>query len=187
MPSTEVFISTDIEANGPIPGAYSMLSFASAAYLPNKTLVATFSANLETLPGAIADAKTMDWWKTQPEAWNACRQNLQTPEVAMKQYLAWLKALPGKPVFLAYPVTFDFMFVYWYLMRFTGESPFSHSGIDIKTYAMAMLKKPYRESAKKHMPTHWFDPDLPHTHIALDDALEHGTLFCNMLKENTDR
>ena len=30
----------------------------------------------------------------------------------------------------------------------------------------------------------WFD-DLPHTHVVLDDAIEQGALFCNMLRENT--
>jgi hypothetical protein len=33
------------------------------------------------------------------------------------------------------------------------------------------------------MPPQWFD-DLPHTHVALDDAIEQGALFCNMLKAN---
>jgi len=28
---------------------------------------------------------------------------------------------------------------------------------------------------------------LPHTHVALDDAIEQGAMFCNMLKENLDR
>ena len=180
---SEIYVSTDIETDGPIPGPYSMLSFASAAYLADKTLVSTFAANLETLPGASGDPKTMAWWQTQPEAWAACRDDLQPPEVVMKAYLAWLKVLPGKPVFVAYPAAFDFMFVYWYLIRFTGESPFSHSALDIKTYAMAMLKKPYRESVKRNMPRYWFDK-LPHTHLALDDAIEQGALFCNMLAEH---
>jgi hypothetical protein len=73
------------------------------------------------------------------------------------------------------------MFVYWYLMRFTGESPFSHSALDIKTFAMAMLKTKYRDATKRNMPKSWFD-QLPHTHIALDDAIEQGALFCNMLR-----
>ncbi len=30
------------------------------------------------------------------------------------------------------------------------------------------------------MPAAWFDP-APHTHVALDDAIEQGRLFCNML------
>src|SRR5437763_1963420 len=179
---TEIYVSTDVEADGPIPGPHSMLSFGSAAYQPDKTLLATFSANLETLPGARGDPKTMAWWQTKPDAWNACRQNLEAPETAMKRYAAWLKGLPAKPVFVGYPAAYDFMFVYWYLIRFTGESPFSHSALDIKTYAMALLGTEYRGSTKRHMPREWFD-DLPHTHEALDDAVEQGALFCNMLAD----
>jgi hypothetical protein len=52
----------------------------------------------------------------------------------------------------------------------------------MKTLAMALLKVGYRDSTKRQMPRHWFD-DLPHTHLALDDAIEQGALFCNMLKE----
>ncbi|CAN5238712.1 hypothetical protein BH10PSE19_BH10PSE19_22200 [soil metagenome] len=181
----EIYVSTDIEADGHVPGLNSMLSFASAAYLADKTLLGTFTANLETLPEATSCPKTMEWWQTQPQAWALSRQNLQKPQQAMQDYVAWLKSLPGRPIFVGYPVAFDFMFIYWYLMRFVGESPFSFSALDIKTYAMAMLKQEYRKSVKANMPTQWFDKDLPHTHCALDDALEQGALFCNMLAENT--
>ena len=75
----------------------------------------------------------------------------------MRRYVLWLKALPGKPVFVGYPAGFDFLFVYWYLIRFAGESPFSFSALDIKTYAMAVLKKDYRKRNKRGMPKHWFD------------------------------
>jgi len=179
---SEIYVSTDIEADGPIPGQNSMLSFGSAAYLEDKTLVSTFGANLETLQDANPDPKTMEWWKKQPEAWKACRQNLESPQKAMCNYLTWLKKLPGTPVFVGYPVSYDFMFVYWYLIRFTGESPFSHSALDIKTLAFAVLKEGYRKSTKKNMPKRWFD-NKPHTHTALDDAIEQGALFCNILKE----
>ena len=70
---TEIYISTDVESDGPIPGPHSMLSFGSAAYTADKKLVSTFSANLHTLPGAEADPKTAAWWQTQPAAWAACR------------------------------------------------------------------------------------------------------------------
>ena len=179
----EIYVSTDIETDGPVPGAHSMLSFASAAYWPDKTLVATFSANLETLPGATGHPQTMAWWETQPVAWAACRQDLQTPEKAMKDYAAWLKTLPGRPVFVGYPAVFDFMFVCWYLHKFAGENPFSFSALDIKSYAMAVLKTKFSGTVKNKMPKEWFDP-LPHTHLALDDALEQGALFCNILAAN---
>jgi hypothetical protein len=179
----EIFVSTDIETDGPLPGRNSMLSFASAAYLPDKTLVGTFSANLETLPGAHPDPITMKWWKTQPAAWKACRQDLQDPATALQNYVDWVKKLPGNPVFVAYPAGFDFSYMYWYLLAFLGENPFSFAALDIKTYAMAMLKSPFRETIKRNMPKRWFDPHA-HTHVALDDAIEQGALFCNMLAEN---
>ena len=178
----EIYVSTDIESDGPIPGPHSMLSFASAAFLPDKTMLGTFSANLELLPDASGHPDTMAWWATQPEAWAASRTNLEAPEAAMQRYLAWLLALPGKPVFVAYPVAFDFMFVCWYLQRFTGQNPFSHSALDVKTLAMVMLRRDYRDSTKRHFPRRWFD-DVPHTHVALDDAIEQGLMFCNMLAE----
>jgi len=183
MVESEIYISTDVEANGPIPGPYSMLSFASAAYTADKQLIGTFSANLETLHDAIAHPDTQSWWDRNPEAWNACRLDTKNPELIMQDYVLWLEKLPGKPVFVGYPAAYDFMFIYWYLIKFTGKSPFSHSAIDIKTYAMALLKKGYRESSKRNMPSRWFD-DLPHTHVALDDAIEQGALFCNILSEN---
>ena len=126
----------------------------------------------------------MAWWKTQPEAWAAARAEPRDPAEVMPAYVAWLKGLPGKPVFVAYPAAYDFLFVYWYLLRFAGESPFSHSALDIKTYAMALLRCDYRNASKRNMPKAWFDEGLPHTHQALDDAIEQGALFCNMLAAN---
>jgi hypothetical protein len=180
---SEIYVSTDVETDGPIPGPHSMLSFASAAYRADKTLLGTFSANLHLLPGASGHADTMAWWAKNQAAFDATRSDLEAAEAAMRRYVDWLKVLPGKPVFVAYPAGFDFLFVYWYLIRFVGESPFSFSALDMKTYAMALLKTEYREAVKRNMPRRWFDP-LPHTHVALEDAIEQGALFCNMLAEN---
>jgi hypothetical protein len=159
-----------------------MLSFASAAFGEDGTLLSTFSRNLETLESAEADPKTAEWWRSQPEAWAACRRDPQPPAAAMRDYVEWLRGLPGNPVFVGYPVAYDFMFVYWYLIRFVGESPFSHSALDIKTLAMVALRRPYREATKKNMPQRWFG-STPHSHVAVDDAIGQGELFCNLLAE----
>lgn len=45
-----------------------------------------------------------------------------------------------------------------------------------------MTGLPYRKAIKPRFPRHWFD-DHPHTHVALDDAIEQGALFCNMLAD----
>ena len=183
----EIYVSTDVETDGPVPGVYSMLSIGSAAYLPDETEPhSVFTANLETLPGAAQHPDTMKWWKTQPDAWAASRQDVQTPEEAMRRYLEWLKALPGEPVFVAYPAAFDFMFVCWYLNRFAGENPFGWHALDIKTFAMALTGRDFLNTVKRNMPRDWFD-NLPYTHKALDDAVSQGALFCNMLAEHRRR
>ena len=128
----------------------------------------------------------MDWWATQPEAWAACRaRSPAAGRGACRAYLAWLKALPGRPVFVGYPAAFDFLFVYWYLMRFAGESPFSHSALDIKTYAMALLRHRVPRHGQAAPCRSAGSRPHRHTHVALDDAIEQGLLFCAMLAEHT--
>lgn len=56
----EIYISTDIEADGSIPSPHSMLSLGLAAYTADNVLISTFSANLETLPGAQPHPKTAE-------------------------------------------------------------------------------------------------------------------------------
>ena len=81
----EIYVSTDVEADGPIPGPHSMLSFASAAYRADKTLVSTFTANLETLPGAKPHPATMDWWNQRRDAYEATRRNTLDPAEATRR------------------------------------------------------------------------------------------------------
>jgi hypothetical protein len=182
----EIYVSTDVETDGPIPGVYSMLSIGSAAYTSEKEYLGGFTVNLETLPDAARHPETMKWWEGQPDAWAACRRDLLAPEDAMRRYLAWIKSLPGEPVFVAYPAAFDFMFVCWYLNRFAGENPFGWHALDIKTFAMALTGRDFLDTVKRNMPRNWFD-NLPYTHKALDDAVSQGALFCNMLAEHKRR
>lgn len=187
MPNSELYLSTDIEADGPCPGLNSMLSFGTAVYTADKELLDTFSANLETLPEASPNPITQAWWKTQPEAWEACRKDLEKPEDVMPRYVKWVKSFEGKPVFVAYPAGFDFTFMYYYMMRFAGESPFKCVAIDIRSYAVAAMKETFQNTHKATFPKEWLEPDLPHNHIALDDAIEQGAIFCNMLKATRQR
>jgi hypothetical protein len=62
----EIYVSTDVEADGPIPGPNSMLSFASAVFRADGTLLDTFTANLDTLADAVPDPATMEWWAKNP-------------------------------------------------------------------------------------------------------------------------
>jgi hypothetical protein len=72
--------------------------------------------------------------------------------------------------------------MYWYLIKFAGFSPFSFSALDMKTLAMVKLVLPYRQATKRNFLKEWKSPIHNHTHIALDDAIEQGYIFLNMLE-----
>lgn len=183
--SNEIYMSTDIEADGKVPGLSSMLSFATAAYDIDKNLIGTFSRNLEVLPNANPDPEVQEFWDRNPVAYNATRIDIQPPEIAMVEYLGWIKSLTNRPVFVGYPAPYDYKWIDYYLTVYAGENPFGHSRIlDVKSFAYAMRAKgKFVHNSKRSFPKRWFDP-IKHTHIAIDDAVEQGAMFINMLREN---
>ena len=94
---------------------------------------------------------------------------------------------PGKntgptPVMVAFPASYDAMWVQWYLHRFVGDDPFRRRAIDIKTMAMVAMGAGYRATTKSSLPKHW-RPPAKHTHVAVEDAIEQGELFMNIVRE----
>lgn len=185
MAKPEIYVSTDIEANGPIPGTYSMLALGSVALDRTGKEISRFYATIKPIDTNGGHPETMAWWKTQPKAWEAVNKDTRFAEDVMKDYCNWLKGLPGKPVLVAYPVAFDSMFVLWYLFNFTGENPFGFNTIDIKTLAWTRLGGNLSQATKRRFPKRWFSK-LPHNHVAVDDAAEQGQLFINIMADDDD-
>ncbi len=110
----------------------------------------------------------------------------------MPEFAKWVWATAGenvKPVFAAWPVGFDFTYVYWYLMRFHGQSPFSHHALDIRSFAMAYMNLTYRSCHKSKLQKRLKDrlnPTHRHDHIAVRDAIEQGELLVALLEANRD-
>lgn len=187
---TTTYLSVDIEADGPIPGMYSMLSLGAAAFQLDKSpqgwrQLGAFKRNILPLPEAVQDPDTMAWWATQPAAWEASTKDAILANEAMKDFVDWCRTLPGPLVFVGYPAVYDFMFVYWYIVRFTGgNSPFGKQGLDIKTMTFERLQCEFKEATKRNMPKHWFRNAPKHTHDALDDAIGQGVLLMNILNDH---
>ena len=138
MSKPEIYCMTDIEADGKFPGFSSMLSFATAAFDLDKNLIGTYSANLQLLSEpAEPDPDTMKFWsetEANKKAYQATRVNPQAPAVVMERYAAWLRQLPGTPIFVGYPAAYDFKWIDYYAIRYLGHNPFSFSRvIDVKT------------------------------------------------------
>jgi len=184
---SEIFISADIEADGKLVAVNSMLSLGSVAFtvdLAGYHQISTFEENLLELPGAIRDVDVMEWWKGFPDSWKRIRENAEDPAIVMKRYLTWIKSLNSKCALVADPAAYDFMWIYWYLLRFTGERPFGWSALCARTYAMCMLKEEgWVHFSKKSIPAR-FKSDHPHDHTPLNDSIQQGQEFAAMYREN---
>ncbi len=51
------------------------------------------------------------------------------PELAMKKFDEWVRAIQGRPVFVAFNATFDWSFVNYYFYKYVGNNPFRISGL----------------------------------------------------------
>ena len=126
-PSREIYISVDVEASGPIPGEYSLLSIGACLVgQPDQS----FYVELKPLNDNFVE-KAMDVTGLSLEK---LRMDGEEPDLAMASFANWIKSVAGdnRPVFVAFNATFDWWFTHWYFIKFLGHDPFGISGLDIK-------------------------------------------------------
>lgn len=183
----EVYFSVDVEADGPIPGPYSMLSIGVAVagrraeeFTPAPPDAATFYQELrpisdEYVPDALA--------VTGLDRDRLLREGTE-PEVAMRALTEWVeqRCEGSQAVMVGYPAVYDWLFLYWYLIRFTGSSVFGHSRcLDLKTMYATKAGVGLTEAHKWVMPRQ-LRSRRPHTHHAENDAIEQAELFINVMQ-----
>lgn len=188
---SELFFSIDIEADGPIPGPYSMVSIgASVCWHPDKT----FYREMRPIS---------DKWVPEALAVSGLKRDdliahAMDPKQAMTEMTAWVRQVcdevknpvsgkPARPVFVAFNATFDWLFTYWYFVNFTGACPFGISGLDIKAYYMGALRKQAWAQTTKRAFNPAFLSAKRHTHNALDDATEQAEIFEKLYEYTTPK
>jgi hypothetical protein len=184
----DLYFSADTETDGPAPGTWSMLSFglAVAGTYDGRTFTRadpealTFYRELRPISEHFEDEAVavsgLDRDRLVAEG--------PDPADAMREAAAWVLETAGdrRPVFVAYPLGFDWMFMQWYFVNFTGDSPFSYaSALDIKTIYQQRSGAVLDETSRANLPPE-LRPEHPHTHNALDDAIEQGELLANLLE-----
>jgi hypothetical protein len=190
----DVYFSADVETDGPIPGPYSMLSFALvfAGTFDGTTFLApvrydqSFYAELKPISDAFEpealDVNKLDRARLAIEG--------RDPAAAMTEARAWIDAVArerqGEPVLVAYPLSFDWTWLYWYFVRFaSGGSPFNHSRcFDLKTAYAIRSGKPISGAGRSKLPTPMLS-ERAHTHHALDDAVEQAEIFARIFEYDT--
>ena len=167
----EIFISVDIEASGPIPGEYSLLSLGACdVYRPSQEfscLVKPVSMNFD--PEALA--------LTGLSLERLLVEGL-TPEVAMEKFAQWIQIACGRdtPVFVGLNAGFDWSFVNYYFIRFHGLNPFGFSALDIKAMYMGAKGCSWQDTRSSKM-KRVLGATSSSAHEALADAQFQAELF----------
>jgi len=175
---TEFFISVDVEAAGPSPSLYSMLTIGACTMQERPH---TFYVELKPVNNKIT-----------PEAQGVHHLDMKRlaerglpPAEAMANFAAWLnEEIPedAKPIFVGFNAAFDWMFVNDYFHRFLGHNPFGHAALDIKAFFMGLTGAHWGDSTMRTIgPRYLRDQQL--THHALRDALDQAEIFQKMLAE----
>jgi DNA polymerase III epsilon subunit-like protein len=185
----DVFFSADVETDGAIPGPFSMLSFAlvyAGTYDGNtfcrpQKYDRTFYRELKPIsekfdPEALA-INGLDRAKLKFEG--------AMPTQAMDEACDWIQQFSGagKPVLVAYPLSFDWTWLYWYFIQYSKRgSPFGHSRcFDLKTAVAVKTGRTISSSSRAKLPVQ-FTSARPHTHHAVDDAIEQAEIFANIFE-----
>ncbi|HZN03001.1 MAG TPA: 3'-5' exonuclease [Candidatus Polarisedimenticolia bacterium] len=185
--SREIFFCVDIEASGPVPALYNMVSIGALAvskrehrwvpeeerfYIELKPMAAGFD------PGAM-------------KVHGITREHLEAhgvaPDEAMRRLAAFveerLRKTGGRAVFVGHNAAFDWSYISWYYERFSIPNPFGYKALDSKSLAMGRLGIGWSETNKERLEELLYLPpqDKSQTHRADYDAYYQALILCGLL------
>ena len=156
----------DVEADGPCPGRYSMVSFG--AILVKSGLDVSFHGRLRPVSEIFV-----------PEALAVSRlsraETLEFPEprLVMEEFAGWIAAHTiGRAMFVSDNNGFDWQFINWYFHEFVGNNPFGHSSTNLGSLYKGLVKDTKKNF--KHLRR------SKHTHNPLDDARGNAEALLHM-------
>lgn len=187
--TVDAYFSADVETDGPIPGPFSILSFGlvyagsfdGRQFQRPERYDRTFYRELRPISDNFQEEALLVNGLDRPRL---CIEG-ESPESAMIAAADWVKKVAGaaKPVLVAYPLSFDWTWLYWYFVRFAPQgSPFDYSRcFDIKTALAVKGSIPISDAGRSRL-SPMLLPNRPHTHHALDDAIEQAEIFANVFE-----
>lgn len=150
------YIMVDIEADGPIPGDYSMICFGAVVVEPSLSQI--FYGRIRPISDKwIPEALAVSGFSREETL------TFDDPQPVMTQFTDWLQEVSKKrPYFISDNNGFDWQFINWYFHHFLGRNPFGHSSTNLGSLYKGMVKDTFQNF--KHL------RHTRHTHHPVDDA-----------------
>jgi DNA polymerase III epsilon subunit-like protein len=171
MSAEECFISVDIEASGPVPGLFSMLSLGACVCEDHLMTFETIlrPTTMRFVPEAL-EVTGFDLHQLQRDG--------REPAEAMREFRQWALGSAGSrtPVFVGLNAAFDWAFVNYYFHIFEIPNPFGIAPLDIKALYMGRFRTQWRDATSKRI-AGALGVKSAGDHTALTDALAQADLF----------
>lgn len=169
-----IYISVDIEAAGPSPSGYAMLSVGACVVDAPDTEPGFYVELQPDREGVLDSAMAVGGFTL-----DGLRASATAPAVAMQQFADWIESVTPaghRPVMVGFNAVFDWMFVNEYFVRYGLENPFGHGGLDIKSYYVGMMGSTWEQTSMRHLSPKYLS-GRPLSHNALGDARDQAELF----------
>ncbi len=185
-----VYLSIDVEASGPFPGLFSLVSIGAVVVRPGRSgqwMVDeeySFYEELKPLDGAAElEAATNIHGLTR----DYLEENGRDPGQVMEEFARFYRKLEKefkKVVPAAWPSSFDSPYIGWYLQYFLEENPLGWSAFDIPSFGMGLFCC-HRNALRNLMKKAGIEfGNNPNAHNALADAIEQGHTLANLLNHS---
>ncbi len=151
------YFMVDIEADGPIPGDYSMVSLGAVRV--DEGLNCTFYGKFCPISeNWIPDALEVSGFERGETL------KFGDPKAEMTRFRDWIAKSnkAGQPMFVSDNNGFDWQFVNWYFHHFLGKNPFGFSSTNLGSLYKGLVKDCFQNF--KHL------RKTRHTHHPVDDA-----------------
>lgn len=163
------FVMVDVEADGPVPGIYSMVSLGAVIVEPG--LKRRFYIEMHPVTELfVPQALAVTGFSREQTL------GFAPPQEAMRTFDRWLAAeVPKRKTFIADNPGFDWGYVNYYFHRFVGKNPFGWSAWHLGSLYKGLEKSAFKSF--RHLRV------TEHTHNALDDALGNAEALLRMKDE----
>jgi len=164
------WIMVDIEADGPIPGDYSMVCFGAIVVEP--ALDRTFYGQLQPISEQwLPEALKVSGFDRE------ATMGFPDPHTTMAAFAAWVVKVGGKsPRFVSDNNGFDWQFINWYFHHFLGKNPFGFSSTNLGSLYKGLVKNAF--VSFKHL------RKTKHTHHPVDDARGNAEAMLTMATDS---
>jgi len=167
-------VSVDVETAGPYPGDYALLAIgACLLHDSDESFYVELQPDREAYEEGALAVSGLSLERLRAEG--------TPPAAAMAQFATWLeRAVPERPICVAFNAPFDWMFLQDYFHRYLGHNPFGHSALDIKALAMGVLGVDWPDTGMKKVSAAVGEPVVL-AHNALRDAQDQAGIFRALL------